>query len=235
MISDNNWYPWFPDRWLSSLAVRQMTLSERGAYHELLDWQWQGHGFLPERLSEISQLVGFDVLKYPKVMDRFPVCAPGQRANPVLLQLWKDCQHTQHLGKTVTASAQTLHDKASWTLADCQGAAQGVGMTPDMVQDFFCHYASVDWIDGAGRLITNLPAALGKWKANQPSHGKRVQTQGVRPVTIHELQTIKEQLKIDMQRAVDKQQPTKPIRQRMREIEKQISNYGRIEYQEKEE
>ncbi len=59
-----------------------------------------------------------------------------------------------------------------WTLDQCRAAAATVGVTPAMLQEFWDHYAAVGWIDGAGRKIVNLPAALGKWKAKSASHGK---------------------------------------------------------------
>ena len=61
-----------------------------------------------------------------------------------------------------------------WTLADCQSAASTLCMLPKQVEDFWAHYASVDFVDGAGRRITNLKAALQKWKVNQSSHGKKM-------------------------------------------------------------
>jgi len=66
-----------------------------------------------------------------------------------------------------------------WTLADCLKAAQPIGMTKEMVEAFWVHYASVGFIDGAGREITHLPAALAKWKANQSSHGKKYDEQAM--------------------------------------------------------
>jgi hypothetical protein len=59
-----------------------------------------------------------------------------------------------------------------WTLEDCKRAAEGIGMLPADIEAFWSNYASVGWIDAAGRQIVNLKAALAKWKANQPSHGK---------------------------------------------------------------
>ena len=59
-----------------------------------------------------------------------------------------------------------------YSLEDCQKAAEGIGVAPDMIEAFFVHYAAVDFVDGAGRPIASLKHALQKWKAGQPSHGK---------------------------------------------------------------
>ncbi len=64
-------------------------------------------------------------------------------------------------------------EAGEWTLEDCRRAAEGKGIPEAMLSDFWAHYAAVNWIDAAGRKITNLKAALAKWKANQSSRGKR--------------------------------------------------------------
>ena len=60
---------------------------------------------------------------------------------------------------------------AIFSLEDCIKAATTIGMPEEMILEFFNHYAAVGWIDAAGRRITNLPAAMAKWKAKQPSYG----------------------------------------------------------------
>jgi len=60
-----------------------------------------------------------------------------------------------------------------YTLSDCQTAAQGIGVAPAMVEEFFTHYAAVNFVDGAGREITSLPHALAKWKSNQASRPEK--------------------------------------------------------------
>ena len=57
-----------------------------------------------------------------------------------------------------------------FTLADCKNAAEGLAMPPKQVEDFFTHYAAVNFEDGCGRTIVSLKHSLAKWKANQ---GKR--------------------------------------------------------------
>lgn len=62
-----------------------------------------------------------------------------------------------------------------WSLEECQAMAghPTVGMRAAMVEAFWAHYASVGWVDGAGREIKDLRAALIKWRNNQASHGKK--------------------------------------------------------------
>jgi hypothetical protein len=83
------WYPWFPDRWMGSSKARRMTWAERGLYRELLDWQWQERGVLPADVGELSQLVGEDMTKHPRVLEMFPVIG-DKRANPVLARVWNE-------------------------------------------------------------------------------------------------------------------------------------------------
>lgn len=52
-------------------------------------------------------------------------------------------------------------------------ASPTVGMRRADAEAFWAHYASVGFVDGAGRQIVNLRAALLKWKAAQPSHGRK--------------------------------------------------------------
>lgn len=68
-------------------------------------------------------------------------------------------------------SGGRMQGGSSWTVEDCLTEATPIAMSPEMVRDFWAHYAAVGWIDAAGRRITNLAAALAKWKANQAEHG----------------------------------------------------------------
>ena len=67
----------------------------------------------------------------------------------------------------------THHPASDFSLDDCKRAASTIGMTDEMISEFYANYASVGWIDAAGRKITNLPAALAKWKSRQSSHGRQ--------------------------------------------------------------
>jgi hypothetical protein len=66
-------------------------------------------------------------------------------------------------------------DPPGWPLEECVAMATSptVGMRRADAEAFWAHYAAVDFVDAAGRKITNLRAALLKWKTNQPSHGKK--------------------------------------------------------------
>ena len=70
---------------------------------------------------------------------------------------------------SASGKGEGVQGKGQWTLEDCEAAAAGIGMTKAMVQEFWQHYAAVDFIDAAGRRITNLKAALGKWNTKQQS------------------------------------------------------------------
>jgi hypothetical protein len=62
-------------------------------------------------------------------------------------------------------------EELRWTLEDCVRAAAPINMPHRMIEDFYQHYAAVNFIDGAGRRICSLPHALAKWKANQTNKG----------------------------------------------------------------
>lgn len=64
-------------------------------------------------------------------------------------------------------------EEYTYTLEDCVKASEGIGMKQSDIEAFWANYAAVSWTDAAGRKITNLKAALAKWKLNQPSHGKK--------------------------------------------------------------
>jgi hypothetical protein len=66
-----------------------------------------------------------------------------------------------------------------WTFEDCVHAASSIAMKHEDIQAWWDHYASVGFIDAAGRRITNLKAALAKWKANQSNHAALPQKQGM--------------------------------------------------------
>ena len=59
----------------------------------------------------------------------------------------------------------------AWSLDDFRKAAEGIAMKAQEIEDCYHHYAAVDFVDAAGRKITNVKSLLAKWKKNQPSHG----------------------------------------------------------------
>lgn len=168
-----NQYPWRVDRWSSSVAVKRMTLEERGLYRELLDWQWQGNGYLPESLKEISTLVGVDVSdpRFQNVLKKFPVSGAGQRANAVLLAIWQD----QHDAASCQVSSVAEPDVPSlirtkrYTLEQCLASASVIGMAKPEAEAFFHYWNSIDWKKKGGQPIGNLASALQLWKINAPN------------------------------------------------------------------
>lgn len=74
-------------------------------------------------------------------------------------------------------------DSEPFTLEQCLDMAKhpSVGMKADSATDFWAHYASVGFVDAAGRKIVNLRAALIKWRANQPSHNKVYKEESATP------------------------------------------------------
>jgi hypothetical protein len=72
---------------------------------------------------------------------------------------------------------QAEFDPPGWTLEETveMAAHPTVGLTRASAEEWWAHYASVDFVDAANRKITNLRAALIKWKVNQPSAKTRQQ------------------------------------------------------------
>ncbi len=67
--------------------MRRMSLAERGAYIELLAYQWED-GFIPDDIEELSRMIGVSVADFRKLWLRlvqvFPLSEMGKRANPVM-------------------------------------------------------------------------------------------------------------------------------------------------------
>lgn len=82
-------------------------------------------------------------------------------------------------GLTPTLNPTVIPSIKDWSLQDCRNAATPIAMKDEDIQAFYNNYAAVGWIDAAGRRITSLSAALGKWKTNQPSHGKKYNSGGI--------------------------------------------------------
>jgi hypothetical protein len=75
--------------------------------------------------------------------------------------------------------SDTENPDKDWTFEDCINAAASIAMKQEDIQSWWDHYASVGFIDAAGRKITNLKAALSKWKANQSNHAALPGKQGM--------------------------------------------------------
>jgi hypothetical protein len=143
-----------------------------------------------------------------------------------------------HSNATVTPASISISSSESlsqeggckgerWTLEQCVAAASPIGMPLDMVTAFWNHYAAVDFIDGAGRQITNLAAALGKWKASQQDRKAGKTPGGSRlPPSIRELLAQRDQLQVDLQAAGDRGDNTADIRARLNAVKQQIGRGG---------
>ena len=99
---------------------------------------------------------------------------------------------------------QCEFEHPGWELDEVVAMAAGptVGMRRADAEAFWAHYAAVGFVDAAGRQIVNLRAALLKWKAAQPSHGKKyAEERGgpVAPPSVYALETKKKILEQQMQ------------------------------------
>jgi hypothetical protein len=136
------WYPWFPDRWMGSSKARRMTWTERGLYRELLDWQWQERGVLPADISELSQLVGEDMTKHPRVLEMFPVVG-DKRANPVLARIWSE-QAEKH-------ERRRMSGKRRWKKEELE---------PELELEAYAHALHEQCSSNAPALLKDTPEAL---------------------------------------------------------------------------
>lgn len=73
---------WWIDRWRKSTAYTDLTLSEQGAYRNLLDELWLRGGVLPADDRVLAKISG-DAVEWPKVrarvLERFYKCPEGYR------------------------------------------------------------------------------------------------------------------------------------------------------------
>jgi uncharacterized protein YdaU (DUF1376 family) len=60
---------WWVDRWRKSTAYTDLTLSEQGAYRNLLDELWLREGVLPNDQRILAKVCG-DAVEWPKVRDK---------------------------------------------------------------------------------------------------------------------------------------------------------------------
>lgn len=70
--------PWFPRDFIA--ATRHLALAERGAYRELLDYQWE-MGSLPRDIARMARLLGVSVQEFAPIWeaigDKFELTASG--------------------------------------------------------------------------------------------------------------------------------------------------------------
>jgi len=87
MPSPNHYFQFRHRDWISSSTVRRMSLAERGAYIELLSYQWED-GFIPDDIEELSRMIGVSLADFRKLWPRleqsFPLAEIGKRVNPVM-------------------------------------------------------------------------------------------------------------------------------------------------------
>ena len=71
--------------WLASSNTRKMNLAARGAYIDLLCYQWE-EGSIPNDLAEIAKMLGCTKAKLSAIWSHldnvFPLCEDGKRRNP---------------------------------------------------------------------------------------------------------------------------------------------------------
>ena len=66
-MGDLAYFPFYPERWLADPKVRQLTLEERGAYHELMAGMWtyeSGTCALPNDDGFLARFLGVSVRKW---------------------------------------------------------------------------------------------------------------------------------------------------------------------------
>ena len=78
------------------------------------------------------------------------------------------------LSSPSSSSSESINTQVDkYSIEDCKKMAVVIGMKDADVELFWANYAAVGWIDAMHRPVTHLRAMMSKWKANQPSHGKR--------------------------------------------------------------
>lgn len=84
---DFPWFRFYVREWLTDVRVRAMSLAARGAYIDLLCYQWE-NGTVPEDLASIARLIGATAAEleqvWPELKDRFPPVRRGGLQNPRL-------------------------------------------------------------------------------------------------------------------------------------------------------
>lgn len=171
-VNSLHWFPWYPNRWLGSLSVKCMSMEERGVYRELLDWQWQGQGYLPKETKTLSSVVGFDVSKYKTVLEKFPVTDRG-RANMVLLSVWNE-QQAKHERRSLCSKkrwkkteTETETEGNAYALHDAKHDAKHVELTDD---DFWKVMAEkFSWVD-----VSRERSKMEAWLLTPKGRGRHI-------------------------------------------------------------
>ncbi len=80
MTAELPWFPFYPADWLLSPSVRRMSYEARGAYVELLCYQWR-EGSLPVSAGDCAALTGVPVNLIEQCLEHFPLANAKARAN----------------------------------------------------------------------------------------------------------------------------------------------------------
>lgn len=100
--------------------------------------------------------------------DNFATSVTSSDSMSKMSKMSKTCQRQSKTSNTKPVGQDV-------TIEDCIIAAEGLCMPKEQIEHFWAHFAAVGFINASGLPITNLKAALNKWKLNQPSHGKKYQ------------------------------------------------------------
>jgi hypothetical protein len=107
------WFPFMVDMWLGSQTVALMTLAARGAYVQLMCYQWRD-GSIPAEEPKIARLLGLPLVELHQLWEElgpaFPECGEGRRMNPRLSQI--RVQQTERHAKAVTRATNAAN--ARW-------------------------------------------------------------------------------------------------------------------------
>lgn len=110
------WFPFYVDDWLNDERVRMMSFEERGAYLELLCFQWR-EGSIPSDSQGIASLLGVNVEFVKSLMDTVLKCftkSEGRLVNS-RLEIERKKQRAKHR-KVVAAGRKGGKAKAAKAL-----------------------------------------------------------------------------------------------------------------------
>lgn len=199
------------------LAVAIMVLAAK--YHNEIPLD-------PEFIKKVANLKSFNL----KPLIDIGFCTVAS----TLLADASKCLHSVSASASVSDSSEGESREGEWTIYDCMSASVGIGMCKEDVESFWNHYAAVGFIDGAGRKITNLKAALGKWKTSQAERKSGLGSNGRKAATMFELKAKLEEK--TQQRAMlgnyahYSDNPAYPkwkeINEEIKKIKNDISNFG---------
>lgn len=81
-------FPWYAKDWLADDKRTEMSLTQRGAYADLLSYQWE-NGSIPDDPAMMARVIGVTPTAMRRLFrdhlaDAFPVNGNGRRKNPRL-------------------------------------------------------------------------------------------------------------------------------------------------------